>query len=190
MCGTIRLEAVVVRNLFSMFNVDCVASTKTYTRLTGKEPPDNPPMEFSDGEEADEDIPGLDDTIEDDEMPEDSVNTKDPPDPGDNKDNDNIDVCLDPVWWQPDTTPDDFVPDVVIRARQYPHLPPVFHEPDDDQCDQDQGPVCDICYRTGQPISVVLSHPTYHDNCPTLTQEEKNQVKKMMTGSQVDRFSR
>ena len=33
--GTVHLEAKVVRNLFSMFNVDCIASAKTYTRLTG-----------------------------------------------------------------------------------------------------------------------------------------------------------
>ena len=120
----------MVRNLFSMFNVDCLASVKTYTRLTGKEPPDDPPIEFSDGEEVDEDIPGLDDTI-DDEMPDDPVNTtKDPPDPGENIDDDITDTCFEAVSWQPSVLPDDFVPDVVIQGRQYPHMP-VYHEPDD-----------------------------------------------------------
>ena len=40
--GTIHLSAKVVRNLFESLNVDCIASSKTYERLTGKKPPDPP----------------------------------------------------------------------------------------------------------------------------------------------------
>ena len=40
--GTVHLAARVVRNLFDTFNVDCVASAKTYERLTGAKPPDPP----------------------------------------------------------------------------------------------------------------------------------------------------
>ena len=36
--GTVHLAARVVRNLYDIFNVDCVASAKTYERLTGAKP--------------------------------------------------------------------------------------------------------------------------------------------------------
>ena len=38
--GTVHLSAKVVRNLYESFNVDCIASAKTYERLVGKKPPD------------------------------------------------------------------------------------------------------------------------------------------------------
>ena len=41
--GTIHLSAKVVRNLYESFNVDCIASFKTYERLTGKPPAPDPP---------------------------------------------------------------------------------------------------------------------------------------------------
>ena len=40
--GTVHLAAKVVRNLFENFNVDCIASSKTYERLTNTKPPDPP----------------------------------------------------------------------------------------------------------------------------------------------------
>ena len=40
--GTVHIEAKVIRNLFDTLNVDCIASTKTYTRLTGRGPPEPP----------------------------------------------------------------------------------------------------------------------------------------------------
>ena len=47
--GTVHLAAKVVRNLFD-FNVDCIASSKTFERLDGSKPPDPP-----DESEVDED---------------------------------------------------------------------------------------------------------------------------------------
>ena len=35
-CGTIHLQVLVVRDLFSLFNVDSIASSKTYERLIGR----------------------------------------------------------------------------------------------------------------------------------------------------------
>ena len=54
--GNIHIQAKVIRDLYSMFDVDCVASAKTYTRLVGKKPPDN-----DDGEEDVRNIEDLDD---------------------------------------------------------------------------------------------------------------------------------
>ena len=38
--GNIHLEGRVVRDLYSLLEVDCLASSKTYERLMGKKPPD------------------------------------------------------------------------------------------------------------------------------------------------------
>ena len=62
--GTIHLEAKVVRDLYSIIGVDCVASARTYSRLTGQEPPD-PPDEECDDEDHQKNVTNLDDTIAD-----------------------------------------------------------------------------------------------------------------------------
>ena len=46
--------------------------------------------------------------------------------------------------------------------------------------------VCDLCYHSGQPLSVTLSQ-TLDLTFPMLTQEEKNKIKKVRRiGSQGD----
>ena len=56
--GTIHLNARVIRDLYTMFDVDCVASSRTYTRLMGRKPPD-PPI-YNDDDEL-EHLGNLDD---------------------------------------------------------------------------------------------------------------------------------
>ena len=94
--GNIHLEGKVVRDLFSLLDVDCLASSKTYERLMGKKPPD--PVD--EGYDSQGEIPSLggDDDEEDpreeendpteEEKEKDSINTDDhtikeevPPDP-------------------------------------------------------------------------------------------------------------
>ena len=60
--GTFHLQAKVVRDLYSILGVDCVASARTYSRLTGQEPPD-PPDKECDEEDHQKDVTNLDDTI-------------------------------------------------------------------------------------------------------------------------------
>ena len=55
--GTVHLEAKVVRDLYSLFDVDCLASARTYERLMGKKPPDPD----DEGYNTQEEIPNLDD---------------------------------------------------------------------------------------------------------------------------------
>ena len=74
--GTIHLQAKVVRNLYSILGVDCIASTKTYFRLTGQEPPD-PPDEECDNEDHQKDVTNLDDTIADNANVNESVKDDD-----------------------------------------------------------------------------------------------------------------
>ena len=53
--GNIHLEGRVVRDLYSLLEVDCLASSKTYERLMGKKPPD--PVD--EGYDSQEEIPSL-----------------------------------------------------------------------------------------------------------------------------------
>ena len=80
--GTVHLEAKVVRDLYSLFDVDCLASARTYERLMGKKPPDPD----DEGYDTHEEIPNLDDietAKEDEEEVEDeeSKEEEEPPDP-------------------------------------------------------------------------------------------------------------
>ena len=53
--GTIHLYAKVVRDLFNSISTDCLASKRTYSRLMGEDPPEEPPddptMEILGGDE-------------------------------------------------------------------------------------------------------------------------------------------
>ena len=88
--GCVHLEGKVIRDLFSVLNVDCLASSKTYERLMGRKPPDP----GDEGYMSTEDIPTLGDEEDDDKKEEtEDVITKDhrkteeevPPDPPDAK---------------------------------------------------------------------------------------------------------
>ena len=53
--GNIHLEGKVVRDLFSILDVDCLASSKTYERLMNRKPPD--PVD--EGYDSHEEVPSL-----------------------------------------------------------------------------------------------------------------------------------
>ena len=123
--GNIHLEGKVVRDLYALLNVDCLASFKTHERLMGRKPPDP----SDEGYESTEDIPTLggDEDASDDkkEGKEDSINNEDktleeevPPDP--------------PDLGNPSTEPR-----ATLRAFQHPEWPN-FHvfetvDKDDDE---------------------------------------------------------
>ena len=86
--GTVHLEGKVVRDLSSIFNVDCLASSKTYERLAGRKPPEPP----DDGYDSHEDVENLDgppedeegmkeEDVDDNEDLEAAISEKVPPDP-------------------------------------------------------------------------------------------------------------
>ena len=78
-CGTIHLQALVVRDLFSLFNVDSIASSKTYERLTGRKSPKPTKDDEMDEEEDDEvgDDMEEDDKIGDDMEEDDKIEDDD-----------------------------------------------------------------------------------------------------------------
>ena len=91
--GCVHLEGKVVRDLFSLVNVDCLASSRTYERLMGKKPPD---IYDDEGYDSTGDIPTLggkeDEEIDkeekgetEDSIAEDDQKNEDPPDPPDAK---------------------------------------------------------------------------------------------------------
>ena len=86
--GTFHLQAKVVRDLYSILGVDCVASARTYSRLTGQEPPD-PPDEECDDEDHQKDVTNLDDTIADNADDTESVKAR----WGDDENNNDNDAC-------------------------------------------------------------------------------------------------
>ena len=56
--GNIHLHAKVVRDLYNLYDVDCIASIKTFTRLVGKgpaKPPDDAVFSL-DGDDGEDDI--------------------------------------------------------------------------------------------------------------------------------------
>ena len=200
--GNIHLEGKVVRDLYALLNVDCLASFKTYERLMGRKPPDP----SDEGYESTEDIPTLggDEDGSDDkkEGKEDSINNEDktleeevPPDP--------------PDLGDPSTEPR-----ATLRAFQHPEWPN-FHvfetvDKDDDedidsaklqkmsddlyadyvkngpgptdllvarmnsmQDEDEDNKHCGLCFRDGKPIKVVSNHDDGCPTCPTLTSNEK-----------------
>ena len=91
--GCVHLEGKVVRDLFSLVNVDCLASSRTYERLMGKKPPD---IYDDEGYDSTGDIPTLggkeDEEIDkeekgetEDSIAKDDQKNEDPPDPPDAK---------------------------------------------------------------------------------------------------------
>ena len=63
--GTIHLSATVIRNLYDNFNVDCLASAKTFTKLVGNAPPKScHDADALEEDENDEEVPNLDSGVD------------------------------------------------------------------------------------------------------------------------------
>ena len=184
--GNVHLEAKVVRDLFSLLNVDCIASAKSYERLEGRKPP-----EPDEGYESTEDVPNLDgpaaaededesEQVEDvEDVDPDGVHDHgakhDPPDPG---------------------------PPLTTTEGQNTHsvnsLPGYDDEDDDDsktvynEDGYDMKPTrdqiteeylidenieyCRLCYVSGEPDHVTLHHGMFHPSCPWLTEVDKQRL--------------
>ena len=186
--GNVHLEGRVVRDLFSMFNVDCFASSKTYERLMGRKPPD--PLD--EGYESPDDIPilggedeeGID--KEDNEKDEEGSITKDslkeeeedPPDPaevGNSSKNQPLPTEEDHEKAKLQKMSDDLYADyykfgpgprdlqeMKLNNKQEEELEDELH--------------CELCFREGKPIKVVKSHGDRCPTCPSLTPKQKERI--------------
>ena len=83
--GTIHLYAKVVRDLYNAINTDCLASRRTFSRLMGsdppEEPPDNPSIEVLGGDDDDEEETITNDNAEREDVPGPDVEREDVPGP-------------------------------------------------------------------------------------------------------------
>ena len=182
--GNVHLEGRVVRDLFSMFNVDCFASSKTYERLMGRKPPD--PLD--EGYESPDDIPilggedeeGIDkeDYEKDEEgsITKDSLKEeeKDPPDPPESNppypdkeediDSAKLQKMSDDLYadyYKFGPGPRD-LQEMKLNNKQEEELEDELH--------------CELCFREGKPIKVVKSHGDRCPTCPSLTPKQKERI--------------
>ncbi len=202
--GTIHLQAKVVRDLYSTLGVDCVASAKTYFRLTGQEPPDPPDEEYDD-EDPQKDVTNLDDTIANNADDTKSVKDDDKNEYDDDARNSTAEKAevtddennarapgtevyegkkgVNYNWWRPQSY-DPF-------PRKGDDMPPAqAYGYDDTDEDNDQDPLleqvdpthddekfCKTCYMSDYPPNVFLSHHTVQIlACPSISNIDKQRL--------------
>ena len=171
--GTIHLSATVIRNLYDNFNVDCLASAKTFTKLVGNAPPKScHDADALEEDENDEEVPNLDSGV--DEMmikggqhDEDlyklqkQIDREKPPD--------------DPQQ-QLGVPPGEDLNKIIERdLARLNHIKgeipkPFDYSQDDDLLDED---MCDLCFFDGKPINATRSHTTNCPTCPSMTNKAK-----------------
>lgn len=204
-CGTIHLQALVVRDLFSLFNLDSIASCKTYERLVGHKPP-RPFTEDDDDDMMDEkeDDEAGDDTVSDniagdDEAGDDTgLNNIARNEEGKKQQDNDIagEVDLGEIPWNwgysdvptidelyPDETPEDnarWLQELHQTSPPRPFIGNKKYRKNSNICSEgkqrDEEVFCKLCFTTGQPLSMVKSHHTLHISCPTMTDDEKETI--------------
>jgi len=184
--GTVHLTAKVIRDLYNVFNMDCVASVNTYTRLTGHDPPPDDLLHDDDASlnipvpsslilGGDVDDPGDDQTT--------LVQGQDDGDDCDKVKGDVVDAVLNylSTMHQPtDQSPSLFRPSSNNSSMFHNH--DICQPPDDaemnsmTQADNQQDGVCDLCYKENFPPEIFLSHPTLHPRCPSISELDKRRM--------------
>ena len=163
--GNIHLQAKVVRNLYDMFDVDCIASAKTYERLVGRKPPPAPddPMDIDEDDEdrveadKDEDNKDTTDDDEEDDDPAEADKDKDdkPSVEADKEEDDDDGYKYVECNWDDfiDRTPYD-------EASLYPGEPKVFGDSDDEDYETTVIKISDRNYATVKvPRSTTVPSP-------------------------------
>ena len=190
--GTIHLSAKVVRNLYDNFNVDCIASSKIYERLTGKKPPDPPDIENTDDDNK-VDVPDkAQNDCHDTTFSSTSSSTC----------SDNIGAITKEWIWNAS-----FMAEIAQRDSEETLLrlenekanvkndDESKDESEDDESEDDKIKHttetedeeedefseipdfhCDHCFRMGQPVKIVTNHSTDCPTCPTLTLKQKEML--------------
>jgi len=193
--GTIHLTAKVIRDLFSIFNVDCVASNSTYTKLTGRDPPSSNEDDEDDADEEDNmvnNIPHLGDddvAVEDEPKPsiEEAVDVDDPgeyhgPIYGDyrdyeyeldEKDKENVVEAVLSYFNSTDCPSSSSNP---TDSLQHPADVPVIDNSLTQADDNHQDEMCKLCYMECLPAEIFLSHPMLHPRCPSMSEVDKRRM--------------
>ena len=197
--GTVHLEAKVVRDMFSLFNVDCIASSKTYERLVGKKPPD--PDDGYESIEENEVILNLDDPIEEeakDDKKEEDEEEEDPPDrEQDNHQQDPVqepdppdDVDVGELPWDPryagilrgllanptGDNEDDNNDSATIYNEEGYDMTPTKDQSTLEFLEQENVVFCKMCYMEGKPDHVMFDHWIFDAACPSLSDVDKQRL--------------
>ena len=197
--GTIHLQARVIRDLYSMFDVDCIASSSTYSRLMGKKPPD--PLDNP--EDDDDELEDHGNLGDEEEVP---TTNKEPDEEVKDKEvtnhvrtNDSIDenwygggdlnkiiekdmkylFAKKSPWSQVCSYPDDDTTGAVNMANSNHTAKTTTTKktkPVPKAKKDDEGGHCNLCYVSDQPPEVFLSHHTLALECPSMTEQERRQV--------------
>ena len=198
--GTVHLEGKVVRDLYHIFNIDCMASSRTYERLTGKKPPD-PDDGYESLEEDKEVILNLDDPIEEEakenkkekdeddheEVPPDRENGHHQQDPGQEPDPpDDVDVGELP--WDPryagilrgllaNTNGDnEDENDATVYNEEGYDMTPTKDQSTLEFLEQENVVFCKMCYMEGKPDHVTFDHWIFNPACPSLSDVDKRRL--------------
>ena len=177
--GTVHITAKVIRDLFSLFNVDCLASENTYTKLTGKDPPSsdddddeevndpvNIPSLGSDSSESDVDDPGDD---------QDQVDNNEKPDV--------VDAVLSylttinqPAFQSPSLIRSTTAQPQVSQNYDNDQLSSMTKPPRPQTHRDHQDEMCKLCYMENLPPEIFLSHPNLHPSCPSISDADKKRM--------------
>ena len=200
--GTVHLSAKVVRNLFDIFNVDCIASYKTYERLSGNKPPDPPDVDGDNNNEKEDNLENNhDDNISTSAESNSSstcsdgrhnpinkewlfqasliadVAQRDPPDVLLAIENEKAVNQEDEEDIETDNEPED--------DNNKPKLCTVFgnqctneactktEDDEDSESDSEEEMHCELCFKMGQPVRIVTNHNNHCPTCPTMTPKQK-----------------
>ena len=175
--GTIHLSATVVRNLFDNFNVDCIASLKTYNKLVGNGPPKSC-HDILEEPEDDDPVPSLDSggdevMITEDLHDADATKThkqieREPPDDPQSQFGALIGDDLNCIIERDLARLNQFKIDIPTPTPGYDN------SQDYELFDEDL--MCDHCFYDGKPISITKSQTNNCPTCPSMTIEAKQNL--------------
>ena len=180
--GTINLQAKVVRNLYDMFDVDCIASAKTYKRLVGRKPPPAPDDLMETEEDDDEGKREAEHDEEDDistkakDDQKDDISAEADKDKNNDKDGDDDGYKYIECNW------DDFIDRTPYDEESlYPGEPRVFGDSDDEDYETTVIKVSDRNFATvkvprSTPPAPRLTQPTTAPRKPSASGTKKKET--------------
>ena len=179
--GTVHLAAKVIRNLYDNFNVDCIASSKTFERLTGNKPPDPPDLNDAEDDQNDKvEHAQLENGEDNYGYGSKSSSTCSDAIPAISKDwlweasfmaqvaqKDSEDTLLkieDEIALNRDEEEESSdTKDTNTKTE----------EQEEEESDDDFEKHCNLCFRFGQPIQITTNHDQNCPTCPTMSEKLK-----------------
>ena len=180
------MSAKVVRNLFDNFNVDCIASFKTFEKLTGNKPPDPPDTKDDQTENIKEKILGDDEDGEEYSYVSSSGCSDGRHEPVSKEWLFGATLIAQAAQEDGEDTLLEIENDIanVKDGSKYNDDEDNDNTSTSDACtnteedenkenNSDDEMHCELCFRFGKPINIVTNHDTFCPTCPTMTPRQK-----------------